>query len=213
MATLAEIITRVQELLSLAGGLNVQTYAQPKIVQYVQMGYNTLYMKRFWNDYTKVEKFTLDGMTGRVTADLSTKVKSFKDIRYIWYKDYATPLPLAPSNRAPDMIRQLSFGPSGIVSCPFNIFPMDNSGEIWVAYRTKANLPFKETDVVPIDDELIVRWAAMMYLTFDNANQAAIQLVTKMYAEHLSELEKMEDNHARSLYSYTAQTVTEWHDA
>lgn len=213
MATLAEIITRVQNLLSLAGGLNVQTYAQPKIVEFVTMGYNTLYKKHFWKDYTTVEKFTLDGTTGRVTADLSAKIKSFKDIEYIWYQDYATPLPIAPSNRSPDMIRQLSFSNSGIASCPFVIYPIDNTGEVWVSYRTKATLPFAETDEIPMDDELLVRWAAMMYLTFDNANQAAISLVTKMYSDYLNELEKLEDNHAKSLYSYTAQTVTEWHDA
>lgn len=213
MATLGELITRVQNLLSLAGGLNVQTYAQPKIVEFIQMGYNTLFIKRFWRDYTKVEKFTLDGTTGRVTADLSTKIKSFGDIEYIFYKDYATPLPIAPSNRAPDMIRQLSFSNSGIASCPFTIYPMDNTGDVWVTYRTKAILPFNETDEVPMNDELLIRWAAMMYLTFDNANQAAMQLVTKLYTDHLSELEKLEDNHAKSLYSYTAQTVTEWHDA
>ena len=213
MATLAEIITRVQNLLSLAGGLNVQTYAQPKIVEFITMGYNTLYKKHFWTDYTTVEKFTLDGTTGRVTADLSAKIKSFKDIEYIWYKDYATPLPIAPANRSPDMIRQLSFSNSGIASCPFVIYPIDNTGEVWVSYRTKATLPFAETDEIPMDDELLVRWAVMMYLTFDNANQAAISLVTKMYSDYLNELEKLEDNHAKSLYSNTAQTVTEWHDA
>lgn len=213
MATLDDIITRVQEILSLAGGLNVQTYAQPKIIQFVQMGYNTLYKKHFWKDYTKVEMFTLDGTTGRVTADLSTKIKSFKDIQYIWYQDYATPLPIAPDNRSPDMIRQLSFGASGVAACPFIVYPITNSGNVWVSYRTKATLPFNETDEIPMDDELLVRWAAMMYLTFDNANQAAIQLVTKMYSDYLAELEKLEDNHAKSLYSYTAQTVNEWHDA
>ena len=213
MATLADIITRVQELLSLAGGLNVQTYAQPRIVQFVTMGYNTLYKKRFWKDYTKIEMFTLDGLTGRVTADLSAKILKFSDIQYVWYQDYATPLPIAPENRTPDMIRQLSFGPSGVAACPFTVFPITNSGNIWVAYRTKAIMPFTETYEIPMDDELLVRWAAMMYLTFDNANQAAIQLITKMYSDYLNELEKLEDNHSKSLYSYTAQTVNEWHDA
>lgn len=213
MATLGALITRVQSLLSLAGGLGVQTYAQPKIVEFIQMGYTTLCNKRFWNDYTTTGSFTLDGTTGRVTADLTNVIKSFKDIQYVWYEDYATPLPKAPNNRYGAMIRQLCFGNSGIASCPFVIYPITNIGNVYVRYRTRANTPFTELDEVPMDEELIVRWAAMMYLTFDNANQAAIQLVTKMYGDHLAELERLEENHAKSLFSVTNQAVTDWHDA
>lgn len=213
MATLAELITRVQSLLSLAGGLGVQTYAQPKIVEFIQMGYTTLCNKRFWNDYTQTAMFTLDGTTGKVTADLTNVIKSFKDIQYIWYEDYANPLSKVPNNRYGSIVRQLGFGNSGIASCPFIIYPVDNVGNVYVRYRTRATTPFTEDQEVPMDEELLVRWAAMMYLTFDNANQAAIQLVTKLYSDHLNDLEKLEENHARSLYSVTNQAVTEWHDA
>jgi hypothetical protein len=78
MATLARLITRVQEILSLSGGLGVQTYAQPKIVQYIQMGYTSLSEMRFWDDYTELETYTLDGTTGKVTTDLTNIIKSFK---------------------------------------------------------------------------------------------------------------------------------------
>lgn len=213
MATLAQLITRVQSLLSLAGGLGVQTYAQPKIVEFIQMGYTTLFNMRFWNDYTTTAAFTLDGSTGKTTEDLTNVIKSFKDIQYIWYQDYATPLPKSPNNRYPGMIRQLGFSNSGIASCPFIIYPVENTGTVYVRYRQRAITPFNENDEIPMDEELLVRWAAMMYLTFDNANQAAIQMVTNIYKSHLDTLEKLEENHAKSLYSSSNQVVTEWHDA
>jgi hypothetical protein len=213
MATLSTLITRVQELLSLAGGLGVQTYAQPKIVQFIQMAYTDLADRRFWNDYTQTVTYTLDGSTGKVTTDLTNIIKSFRDIQYVWYGDYASPLPRAPNNRAPDIIRQLSFTSSGDPACPFKIMPVDNTGEVHVRYRSKATVPFTELDNVPMDEELLIRYAALLYLSFDNTNQAAITIINKMYVERLNELEKLENNHSKNLYSSSNQTVTEWHDA
>lgn len=213
MATLSVLITRVQELLSLAGGLGVQTYAQPKIVQFIQMAYTDLADRRFWNDYTTQDTYTLDGTTGKVTADLTDVIKSFRDIEYVWYGDYASPLPKAPNNRSQSMVRQLSFAPSGDAASPFMILPIDNTGEVHVRYRVRADVPFTELNDVPMDEELLVRASAMMYLTFDNSNQAAMQMVSNMYKERLDKLEKLEDNHSKNLYSSSNQTVTEWHDA
>lgn len=213
MATLSTLITRVQELLSLAGGLGVQTYAQPKIVQFIQMAYTDLADRRFWNDYTQEATYTLDGSTGKVTTDLTNIIKSFRDIQYVWYGDYASPLPKAPNNRSQTLIRQLSFTNTGEASSVFKIMPVDNTGDVHVRYRSKATLPFTELDEVPIDEELLVRRAALMYLTFDNANQAAITLVNNMFNERLNKLENLEDNHSKNLYSSSNQTVTEWHDA
>ena len=213
MATLSTLVTRVLELLSLAGGLGVQTYAQPKIIQFIQMAYTDLVDRRFWNDYTTQSTYTLDGTTGKVTTDLTNIIKSFRDIEYVWYGDYASALPKAPNNRSQTMIRQLSFAASGDPTSPFLILPVDNTGEVHVRYRIKATVPFTELDDVPMDEELLVRFAALLYLTFDNSNQAAIQFVNKMYVERLDKLEKLEDNHSKNLYSSSNQTVTEWHDA
>ncbi len=213
MATLSTLITRVQELLSLAGGLGVQTYAQPKIVQFIQSGYADLADRRFWNDYTQEASYTLDGTTGKVTADLTNIIKSFRDVQYIWYGDYASPLPRVPNNRSQTMIRQLGFTSSGDPTCPFKVLPIDNTGTVHVRYRSKATVPFSEIDDVPMDEELLVRYAALLYLSFDNANQTAITVVNKMYTERLDKLEKLEDNHSKSLYSSSNQIVSEWHDA
>jgi hypothetical protein len=213
MATLAQLITRVQELLSLAGGLGVQTYAQPKIVQFIQMGYTDLVDRRFWNDYTQEASYTLDGSTGKVTTDLTNIIKSFRDIQYIWYGDYAAPLPRLPNNRSQTLIRQLGFTSSGDATCPFKILPVDNTGTVHVRYRSRATLPFTETTEVPMDEELLVRYSAFLYLTFDNANQAAMSIVKTLYTERLNELEKLENNHSKSLYSVSNQVVSEWHDA
>jgi len=66
---------------------------------------------------------------------------------------------------------------------------------------------------VNMHEELIVRRAAMMYVMNDAANQTLIQLFTSLYNEHLMQLERLEMKDNRSLYSYSSQNVTEWHDA
>lgn len=210
MATLDVLITRTQELLSLFGGLNVQTYAEPKIVQYIQMGYATLFDKRFWDDYTFVGTYVLDETTGKVTEDLSDVLKSFKDFQYIWYEEYDVPLPRMPSNRNPARVQQLCFTTSGDPKCLFRVLPATTSGTVNVRIRTRAETPFKEQDEVPMDEELLVRWAAMMYATNDNANPQLTQTFTSLFTDRLAQLEGLEQQHSKSLYSYSDQTVDTW---
>jgi len=213
MAKLSVIITRVQELLGLSAGLSTQTYAQPKIVQYVQLAYADLFIKRFWDDYSSVSTFTLDGTTGKTVEDLTDLIKSVNDIQYIWYQDYNNPLPKAPNNRPLVNINVACFTPYRDVTCPFRIYPLNASDVIHVRYRTKDTLPYSENDEVNMHEELIVRRAAMMYVMNDAANQTLIQLFTSLYNEHLMQLERLEMKDNRSLYSYSSQNVTEWHDA
>lgn len=213
MATLGTLITRVQELLSLAGGLGVQTYAQPKIVQYIQMGYTTLSQLRFWDNYTNETSYTLDGTTGKVTTDLTDIIKSFGDIEYVWLSQYDNALPRAPKNRDENTIYYPCIKPSGVVTCPFKIIPVTTTGAVRVRYRTAATLPFTETDEVPIDEELLVRWAAMMYLTNDAANPAMVQTMTALYKERLSKLETIEGQQSKSLYRVNTSVMTGWYDA
>ena len=213
MATLGNIIIRVQQLLSVAAGLSAQTYGQPKIVQYVQMAYEDLFNRRFWDDYTTSSVFTLNGTTGKTVEDLSSLIKSFKDIEYIWYENYNNPLGRAPTNRSNNLIRMASFVPDADAACPFIILPVDLAGTIRVRYRTKDALPYSENSEVNMHEELIVRAAALMYVTFDGANPGAIQSLSNSYSSMLATLERLEGQHSKSLYSYDNPSVDRWHDA
>ena len=213
MATLGDIIIRVQQLLSVAAGLSAQTYGQPKIVQYVQMAYEDLFNRRFWDDYTRETTYNLNGTTGKTVEDLSSVIKSFKDIEYIWYEDYNNPLGRAPTNRSNSVIRMASFAPDMDAACPFVILPVDLTGTIKVRYRTKDTLPYTETSVVNMHEELIVRAAAAMYVSFDGANSTAIQVLNNSYSTMLATLERLEGQHSKSLYSYDNPSVDRWHDA
>jgi hypothetical protein len=213
MAKLSDLITRTQTLLSLYGGLNVQQYAQPKIVEFIQMGYTTLFDMRFWDNYTVVNQYDLDGVTGKTTQDLTTVLKRFQDFQYLWLDGFNQPLPRIPNNRAPSMVFQPSFTTSADPKCLFKVIPVTTTGKILVRLRTIADLPFKETDDVPMDGELLTRWASYMYASSDNANTTLISVLQSLYTERLGTLMKQEDQHAKSLYSYDTQTIDEWHDA
>lgn len=214
MATLGDLITRTQTLLSLAGGLAVQTYAQPKIVEFLKMGYATLFDLRFWDDYTTTETYDLNGTTGKTTQDLSAVIKSFRDIQYVWCGDYASPLPRAPDNRPPHLVRQRSFTTSADPLCLFKVLPIDTTGQVHVRYRKRMDIAdVNESTEVLMDEELLVRWAAMMYVSMDNANQQAISTFTSMYTDRLAILSKAEDQHEKTLYSSDMQTVDQWYDA
>ncbi len=213
MATVAQLITRVQDLLSLAGGLGVQTYAEPKIIQYIRMAFEDLSDRRFWKDYTILETFALDGTTGKTTADLSSKIKYFRDIQYIFVGKYTKPLPKIPDNRPLEQIHSYGFTNSGDPACPFVITPVTTTENIHVRYRVRPSITYKENDNIPMDEELLVRFAAMMYAVNDAANQTMISMLTNLYTTRLDLLEQAENQHAKLMMSYSNSTVYEWHDA
>jgi hypothetical protein len=211
-STLDTLLTRIQAKLSLLGGLDVQTYAQPKLVEMLQSVFNIVYDKRFWNDHRQVGTYTLDGTTGKITGDLSAVVKRFYDIDEVWLPTYSSPLPRAPRSFNPLRMYNPCFGPAGSASKVFTVYPVTTTGDVGIAYRTKpASFTFGST--VPFDEEFLINQVCGEYLIFEGANESAAKTCLGAAEKRLQDLINMEMANEFSFYSAGSVTQDQWRDA
>lgn len=165
--TLREAIDQTLLRLSLAQGVDVQTYAEEPIKQIIQHKFNILFDAHWWPQfYEPGETFTLDGASGVVTVDLVTDhgLKRFMDIRYVWYKDERNPLPIAPSRLNPALVKRRSIIPTNSAGKILKVLPVDTAGDITISFRKKPNDFENEDDIIDMDTDLIVLGSAYDYL-------------------------------------------------
>src|SRR6188768_2863574 len=111
MATIQKLVERIETRLFLAAGIDVQTHAEDQIVEMLRHKYNVLFDDHWYQEYTYPLSATLDGTTGTVTADLSTKILRYSDINCILWDQDETPLPRMPIGSNPANTRTRSIAP------------------------------------------------------------------------------------------------------
>lgn len=173
--TLRKAIDNTLTRMSLASGADVQVYSEEPLKLIIQQLFNTLFdSDEIWwpQFYTEGEEFTL-GSNGEVTANLSTKIKRFQDIRYIWYGSWPNPLPRVHGRYNPSLSGNYSYGPSNTTGKVFRLYPSTVSGTVTVGYRTKPDDFDVDTDIIDMDDDLIIYGAAYDYLNSLGLNAVA----------------------------------------
>lgn len=211
MATFGELITRTLTRLSALGGLDVQTYMQPKLAEMLQHKFDVLFDKRFWRDLTTNETMTL-GNDGSPIGTVVNKIKRFSDIQYVWIPGYTSPLPEAPRSAPQSLVRQPSIAPVADPAKRFRVLPINTITSVEVAYRTKP-AAFIETDVVPFDDQIMILGTCYDYLVGEAANMTDAQKFLTMYTDRLNTLEKLEMKNDKSFYPANTPSIGDWRDA
>lgn len=212
MATFGSLITRTLTRLRAQGGLDVNVYAQPVIAEILQHKFDVVFDKRFWRVYTTRETFTLDGTTGKVTADVSTKIKRFADIKAIWPDGYRNPIPTLDRSIPTRYVNLTCFGENNEAAKVFTVYPITMTGTVEVVYRTKP-AAFTESDEVKLDDQLMILGACYDYLLDEAADQTNAQKFLGMYRDRLNTLEALEDHGSHSFYTQSMETAFQWRDA
>jgi hypothetical protein len=80
--TRAQIVASTFNELALVAGSSVQTYTEPFVQEGVQVAFDHLFTKRFWEHLTSTTFHTLDGAGGVVT-DTIAGLESISDIKWI----------------------------------------------------------------------------------------------------------------------------------
>src|SRR5687768_10716401 len=157
MATIKELVERIETRLFLAAGLDVQIHAEDQIVEMLRGVYNTLFDDFFDPNYTLYMQATLDGTTGKVVEDLSTIILRYQDIHSVFWDTDETPLPRVTPGTNPSRIRRRSILPSGEASSVFRLYPNDETGPVHIWYKTKiANNIWDDNEYdtqINLDDE------------------------------------------------------------
>lgn len=212
MATVTDLLNRIETRLSLLGGLDVQTYGQPKIVNIIQDAFDVVYRKTFWKRHRLTSTWALSASTGMVTIDLSALIVDNNDIDNIWVPSYQSPLAEAPSDINPSMIYAPCFAFNGDPTKLFTVYPIGGQSQVIVRYRT-APADFKLSDDVPFDANFIMHEACAQYLIMEGANTTAAKDERDKAEKRLTYLLQQEQSFEKSLYGAGAVTQDQWRDA
>lgn len=213
MATMADIINDCLTRLSMASGLDTQTYAEDRIKNTVQEKFNTLFDHLWWPQFLVIgEQFTLDGATGVVTADLTEKIKRYEDVKAVWYGNEPHPLPALPTNFNPNLSRRRAIAPINSAKI-FRIMPVTTTGSIYATYRTKPD-PYDLDDEVDMDKDLLVLATCYDYMEDDASNATSTAKFEKLFNARLKQFEKMYQQHQLDRRTPRGTSpVEEWTDA
>ncbi len=188
MAQLGDIILDVETNLSMMGGIDVQTYAQPRIVLSINQAFIELFEKRFWKRHRTYAQRTIDTTTGFTTTDFPTT--RYTDIQYMWADQAPKPLMELPSNVNPNAVSTRGFMPDAEKTV--RILPIGRVTGIDILYRYRQAARFVETDEVPFDDLALCYQACALLTISDGANMALAKKFETKLGERVAQLEKME---------------------
>lgn len=185
--TVQQLTADAYGVVGLVTGTSVQTYTEPLVEKSIQLMFDMLYRKRFWEWLTDWHTFTLSGSGGLINADIDDTIKSFIDVEAIYisgtdrrvvrpidrehlrvtgsYPIYYTPLPW---NNANAVKRVLKFWPVGA------------TGDVDIRARTKPD-DFTPTDTVPFPSDIIAQAAAWNLLDNDGINPTAAQKAQALF--------------------------------
>lgn len=185
MATIEQLIERIETRLFLAAGIDVQTHAEDQLLEMIRGVYETLFEDFWYPEYTYQMSATLDGTTGQVTTDLSAEILRFKDIHSIFYDEDDTPLPRVIPGTSFGRIRTRSIMPSSNAARVFKLVPIDETGDVHIWYRKRIADSVWEnqtlTTEIPFDDNVIMYGVVYEWLVNDDSNQTATQEYKQKY--------------------------------
>jgi len=212
MITFGQIITKVLQRLALVEGLDAQIYAEPRIQLAVQHKFDLLFREFWLPEYTTIqEEYTLDGVTGQVTGDLTNKLNDWRDLHSVMWEGSHKPLPRAPLNvRDTDIsypsIRQQATNASKM----FKILPTTTTGKVWVTYRTKPADFEDDADPIYMDTQLLLLGTCWDVLEDDGTNPGASDKFRTLFQDALSQFNRQGHNIPLDTIPAARSTTNRW---
>lgn len=179
MASIKQLIERIETRLFMVAGLDVQIHAEGQIEEMLRSTYNTLF-DDFWDpEYTLYTSAMLNGTTGEVTTDLSTMILRYKDIHTVYWNEDEDPLPRVSPGASFGRIRRRSMMPSGKAETVFKVVPSDETGPVHIWYRTRIADDIwddqKYDTPINMDDEVLLLGVVYEFLVNDDSNARATE--------------------------------------
>jgi len=196
MITFGQIVTRVLQRLALVEGLDAQIYAEPRIQLAVQHKFDLIFREYWIPEYTTwQEEFTLDGVSGIVTADLSTRIKDFRDIHSVFHENSYNPMPMAPTRVRDKDISYPSLRQLGTNTAKwFKVLPVTTTGKVLVSYRTKPDDFQEDGDEIHMDQQLLLLGSCWDVLEDDGTNPGASDKFRVLFQDALAQFNRQQHN-------------------
>lgn len=215
MATVAQLIERIEKRINLAAGMNVQVHAEDQLLEMLRHKYNTLFDGHWWQDYMVVETFALDGVTGQITGSLVNKILRYIDIHSVFLNGDAQPLPMRSTVVNPVLNTANRVAPSTDNTKIFKVLPVDTAGDVHVWYRTRLSdddwdITNAETTKVNMDDELLITGTVYDYLVDDASNEESARKYEQQYNARYDQLTLLGYQQGISKVNQAAGIATDW---
>lgn len=199
--TVQQVVTATITELSQIPGTSTQIYGTPRIQQYVQDAFDFCFQAAWWLAYTSYSTNTLDGTTGRLTADIdvssgfpstSVKITQFTNIRQVFAGDTSRVLRSLPRGINPAVItgsEPMFVAPDTVnVNAPIRFYPITAAGTVTLECRQEPLHPFALTDVLYFDGLMLSLGAAYMYAADDGTNPGQINKFQSMFMKRLKDM-------------------------
>lgn len=209
MTTFGDLIFRVLVELRQEPGISVQQYAEDTIAAILQRQFNTFFDHYWWPRYFQGREFTLNGINGAVTEDLTKLIKRVDDIRHIFLNGDTNHLPAFPIGANYSVPTFRSYYSPHYSDKIFVIFPPTTQGKIYVTFRTLPER-FKPNDEVHIDGDLLVMATCFNYLADDEDAPNSIKKFQEATAKREAQLREVLNRGPIPFGSQATSPFTEW---
>lgn len=202
MATIEKLIERIERRLFMAAGISVQTHAEEQLVEMLRGVYDTLFDDFWYPEYTFHMTKTLVVNTGEVSDDISDLVLRYKDIHSVHWDEDEDPLPRVTAGSPLSRIRRRCIMPSPDPTKVFRVYPLDESGQVHIWYRTKLSDDVWEDQEyntnIPFDDSVLLYGVVYEYLLMDDSNSNATQEYKAKFMGRQDQMRKAQWEHGLS---------------
>lgn len=192
MATIKQLIERIETRLFMVAGLDVQIHAEGQLEEMLRGVYNSLFDDYWEPDYTKYITATLNGTTGEVLTDLSTFILRYKDIHTVYWNEDEDPLPRVSPGTSLGRVRTRSIMPSGNPASVFKVIPTDTTEDVHIWYRTRLSDTVWENQAydtpLEFDDEVLMLGVVYEFLFNDDSNSRATDEYKAKFAARQNQL-------------------------
>jgi hypothetical protein len=198
--TLSDIISDAQGLVGEVAGIGVQTYGEGLTLAHAIRAFNLLHSKYQWDEYLSWMQVTLDGTTGRISANNTFDyVKDFGDFLVVQPHGKSWEVPVLAKRENPfhfaggNLMRYTSVPASdaGFVTKRLQFYPLTTTDTVDILCRVhpvKITEVMTEETVVMLDRDMLVYGTAFQALAFDDTNANAQSVVQNMLEVRFTDL-------------------------
>jgi hypothetical protein len=224
--TVQALVDATTNELSQVPGSSTQIYATSRILQYVQDAFDFCFQSNWWDAYSSFWTGTLDGTTGRLTADIiplspntaGLPITSHTNIRSCFPDGSNKIIRSLPPRSNPNLLNTTS-GPGNPVystpdytfpNRPIQFYPFTATGNVIMEVRQEPLHPFGLTDILYIDPLMLMLGTCYMYSADDGTNPGQINKFQSMFMKRLTDMIGAENDTPLQLDPRMGPSIDQW---
>jgi hypothetical protein len=201
-ATIEELVDGTLEYVGEIAGASTEQYAEDKIKAEVIRGFNLLFKKYHWPQFSRWFEMELDGTAGLVDADTMEQVLDFEDFRAVYVAGQTTPLPVLSDLQNPFTLTgtrarfwtSLPSTHAEFETKRLQFWPKTAESELQILAREYPinlnEMQWDWGDRLHLDRDMLISSAAFMTLVGDDLNANAAKVAQGMMEMRFTDIVK-----------------------